>query len=1060
MEGFHTGNIVRIHCKDFLTFDEIEVRPKPHLNVVIGPNGTGKSTLLCAICIGLGGKPAITGRGKDVGEYVKHGKDKATLEIELYVQSGTNVIVKRTFDRRNKSNWYLQGKEVNKKSVDDKVAEMNIQVDNLCQFLPQDRVASFAKMNKFQLLEATENSVGDASLYEQHCLLKQGGEGLLQVQNRAQEIEANLQNEIKKNERLEDAVKNWDRKKNLDTQIERLGIQKMYFSYDEKRKKANQIRGEYEKQKIDVEQESKKLAPYRNEIDKNKKIIQSTKQVIKDKEDTLKQLNREYDKFRNGYNKENENIEDARRDYESKVQEEAKRKNYLADLNRQLDIYTTQMGALPTVIEEDVMSEIHQLTSNITASGRQMASLQERSDYSLNEKRAEERRLHGLRRELESQQDVKQQKLELLRQFHRDVYTAAQWLENNQDKFKGKVFPPMCTQINIKDRNLARYVEDRISNNDLTAFLCENKDDMNTFKRLMDQQAKRLKVNIIHGVSCDPNQFKPLQPVDEIRRYGFKCYMSDIIEAPNEVYGYLCRNYNIHKVPIADQGNFDNVPAQFPMFYMNNNRYQKSKSRYDGESSTSIKGVRPERLLCISEDTSKIQNTNHQIESSQEKISTVHQQIHTINEEVKTIEKKMAEERNRKKILQSQRDGKKTLQSKIDNKKEQISRYQHSGSNLEDEKGKMEATLNKVMEKMVDMTCKNTDKVIKCGEMSSMVLSLIAQHNIIKDDIARRENALSEAQQMMQEKERRQASLQAEFKACKTDAGKELQTFCNSLGLQSHKELTNEIREQYELPGAQHSATAFKCLEEVLTKMEDLQAQREVLITADDNVVNEYNRRLQTIDSLREKMESLQSKVRAENKRLEDSRSKWLPDIKELTEQLSSSFSEFMSRMGCAGDVSLENAEDENDFTKYGLMIRVRFRDNEKLRELTAQHQSGGERAVSTALYLLALQGLTTVPFRCVDEINQGMDQRNERRMFEMLMETTSAEDASQYFFVTPKLLNNLQYNERVNFMVVYNSPTMLAQRYFSFSEIIRKEKKRQKKEGLISSNHINSTAN
>lgn len=1059
MEGFHTGNIVRIHCKDFLTFDEIEVRPKPHLNVVIGPNGTGKSTLLCAICIGLGGKPAITGRGKDVGEYVKHGKDKATLEIELYVQSETNLIVKRIFDRKNKSNWYLQGKEVNKKTVDEKVAEMNIQVDNLCQFLPQDRVANFAKMNKYQLLEATENSVGDASLFEQHNLLKQGGEGLLQVQNRAQEIEAQLQNEIKKNERLEDAVKNWDRKKNLDTQIERLGIQKMYFSYDEKRKKANQIKGEYEKQKIDVEQESKKLAPYRNEIYKNKKIIQSTKQVIKDKEDTLKQLNREYEAICKKYNKEHENIEDSRRDYESKVQEEDKREKALVELKRQLDIYTTQMEALPTVIEEDLMSEIQQLTANITASGKQMAGLQERSDNCIHNKRGEESKLLRLRRELESQQDVKQQKLELLRQQHRDVYTAAQWLENNRDKFNGKVFPPMCTQINIKDRNLARYVEDLISNNDLTAFLCENKDDMNTFKRLMDQQAKRLRVNIIHGESCNPNQFQPPQPVDEIRRYGFKCYMSDVIEAPNEIYGYLCRNYRIHTIPIADQGNMDSVPAQFSKFYMNNNRYSKNKSRYDGEIATSIKAVRPERLLCISEDTSKIQNTNIQIQAAQQRISSVQQEFQIINEEVKTVEKKMAEERNRKKILQSQRDGKKTLQSKIDNKNEQISRANHSGTNLEDEKKKMETTINRVMAKMVDMTCANTEKVKKSGEISSMVLSLIAQHNIIKEDISRRENALSEAQQLMQEKERRQASLQAEFKTCKSDAAKELQTFCQSLGLQSHKELTNEIREEYELPGAQHSATAFKCLEEVLVKMEDLQAQREVLITADDNVVNEYNRRLQTIDNLREKMESFNARVRAENRKLEDSRSKWLPDIKELTEQLSSSFSEFMSRMGCAGDVSLENAEDENDFTKYGLVIRVRFRDNEKLRELTAQHQSGGERAVSTALYLLALQGLTTVPFRCVDEINQGMDQRNERRMFEMLMETTSAEDASQYFFVTPKLLNNLQYNERVNFMVVYNSPTMLAQRYFSFSEIIRKEKKRQKKEGLHSSNHINSTA-
>ena len=40
---------------------------------------------------------------------------------------------------------------------------------------------------------------------------------------------------------------------------------------------------------------------------------------------------------------------------------------------------------------------------------------------------------------------------------------------------------------------------------------------------------------------------------------------------------------------------------------------------------------------------------------------------------------------------------------------------------------------------------------------------------------------------------------------------------------------------------------------------------------------------------------------------------------------------------------------------------------------------------MATALYMLALQELTTVPFRCVDEINQGMDATNERRVFELL---------------------------------------------------------------------------
>ena len=61
----------------------------------------------------------------------------------------------------------------------------------------------------------------------------------------------------------------------------------------------------------------------------------------------------------------------------------------------------------------------------------------------------------------------------------------------------------------------------------------------------------------------------------------------------------------------------------------------------------------------------------------------------------------------------------------------------------------------------------------------------------------------------------------------------------------------------------------------------------------------------------------------------------------------------------------------QEDYEKYGIQIKVKFRDSEQLRVLTQHQQSGGERSVSTVLYMMALQELTRCPFRCVDEINQ-----------------------------------------------------------------------------------------
>lgn len=94
----------------------------------------------------------------------------------------------------------------------------------------------------------------------------------------------------------------------------------------------------------------------------------------------------------------------------------------------------------------------------------------------------------------------------------------------------------------------------------------------------------------------------------------------------------------------------------------------------------------------------------------------------------------------------------------------------------------------------------------------------------------------------------------------------------------------------------------------------------------------------------------------------------------------------------------------QEDYDKYGIRIRVKFHSNTQLHELTPHHQSGGERSVSTMLYLMALQELNRCPFRVVDEINQGMDPTNERRVFDIVVRTACQGTTSQYFFITPKV--------------------------------------------------------
>lgn len=60
--GYRPGFLLRVRMVNFLTYDDGEVFPGPRLNVILGPNGTGKSTVTHAICLVCGGSPATVGK--------------------------------------------------------------------------------------------------------------------------------------------------------------------------------------------------------------------------------------------------------------------------------------------------------------------------------------------------------------------------------------------------------------------------------------------------------------------------------------------------------------------------------------------------------------------------------------------------------------------------------------------------------------------------------------------------------------------------------------------------------------------------------------------------------------------------------------------------------------------------------------------------------------------------------------------------------------------------------------------------------------------------------------
>jgi len=217
----------------------------------------------------------------------------------------------------------------------------------------------------------------------------------------------------------------------------------------------------------------------------------------------------------------------------------------------------------------------------------------------------------------------------------------------------------------------------------------------------------------------------------------------------------------------------------------------------------------------------------------------------------------------------------------------------------------------------------------------------------------------------------------------------------------------------------------FGSLPDEVDELEGLaEAKREELeatLCANPHVAKVYEQRRQQLKEISGEVERLSADKAKQRDTIDRVVGQWLPNLRELVGTINASFAGHFAELGCAGEVGLVEAGE--DYGAYGIEIRVRFRADEQLQVLSGQRQSGGEKSVSTIIYLTALQSLTKCPFRVVDEINQGMDPTNERRIFQQLVHTCSKPGQPQCFLLTPKLLPDLDYSDKCHLLFIFNGP-------------------------------------
>jgi len=151
------GVIEEVQCKNFMCHANLTIRLGPLINFIIGHNGSGKSAVLTALQLCLGGKATSTNRGQSLKHFIKTGAEQATLTVKIKNQGetayqpdtyGNSIIVERTFSRAGTSGFKIRredGKVISTKKgdLDEVLDALTLMMDNPVNVLTQDMARQF-----------------------------------------------------------------------------------------------------------------------------------------------------------------------------------------------------------------------------------------------------------------------------------------------------------------------------------------------------------------------------------------------------------------------------------------------------------------------------------------------------------------------------------------------------------------------------------------------------------------------------------------------------------------------------------------------------------------------------------------------------------------------------------------------------------------------------------------------------------------------------------------------------------------------------------------------------
>ena len=583
-----------------------------------------KSTILCAICLGLGGEPRLLGRASEIETFVANGEDEGEIEIELQdTRGGTNPVIRRQIrrnDPKKRSVFFWDDKQITGRAVKEAcLKNYDITVDNLCTFLPQDRVGSFSGFDSKQLLIETEKALSASQdLYHTHQELIQDQEEMRGGDNQRETLQDKLHQLQQESKRLERAKDLMDERDLAVAQADLLEKKMFWLDYDEKRILAIQKKEAKEELKAQKVECWKKIQPLENELQEVETQAAKLNEVWTKSDAEIRACKSEMDKQTKKYQTHDDAIENIIQDLQSIDANRAAKERKAHDLHEKVKQLKETLKDRPSL--DTLTEEFQQCQKDIEATKPEYDNARRALARLAQEKQEIEDEHKEVATKAAKLQNEKERRKERIFRQQPDLGKISDWLSQNRDKFRKSVVGPVVCEITTKDVTIAAYLEQHVPNSTLKSFVVRCKEDYDLLYRcIREEQGIPINITTVRETKEVKRVYSEKKMEVLKQQHGVLGYMDECIAAPDVVLEALKRSAQIEKVLIGTDKTQDSLDTKGLLDFLaqaedgstklqsscifssqgdKSFKYLSKISKYSLKPSVQIDTIRPARFLA------------------------------------------------------------------------------------------------------------------------------------------------------------------------------------------------------------------------------------------------------------------------------------------------------------------------------------------------------------------------------------------------------------------------------------------------------------------------------